>query len=35
MTEYGLGEIRWYFLLGIDYTNEIAWSGQLTGSLVD
>lgn len=35
MTEYGLGKMKWSFLLAIDCINEIAWSGQLPGSLVD
>lgn len=35
MAEYGLGETEWSFLLGIDCIREIAWLGQLPGSLVD
>lgn len=35
MTEYVLGKMKLSFLLGIDRINEIAWSGQLPGSLVD
>lgn len=35
MAEYGLGETEWSFLLAIDCIHEIAWLGQLPGSLVD